>query len=58
MNEEMVASIERVMLASGAAVSVCPLGSAPDVQMSNPLEACDAANRDWRSDRARWSEDG
>ena len=33
--EEMVGSIERVMVDSGAAVSVCPLGYAPEVPMSN-----------------------
>ena len=34
-HEEMVGSIERVMVDSGAAVSVCPLGYAPEVPMSN-----------------------
>ena len=33
--EEMVGTIERVMVDSGAAVSVCPLGYAPEVSMSN-----------------------
>ena len=33
--EEMVGSTERVLVASGAAVSVCPLGFAPEVPMSN-----------------------
>ena len=32
--EEMVGSIERVMVDSGAAVSVCPLGNAPGVPVS------------------------
>ena len=32
--EEMVGSIERVMVGSGAAVSVCPLGNAPGVPVS------------------------
>ena len=34
-HEEMVGSIERVMVDSGAAVSVCPLGCAPEVPMFN-----------------------
>ena len=34
-HEEMVGSIERVMVDSGAAVSVCPLGGATEVPMSN-----------------------
>ena len=33
--EEMVGSIERVMVESGAAFSVCRLGYAPEVPMSN-----------------------
>ena len=36
-HEEMVESIERVMVDSGAAVSVCPLGYALEVPMSNHL---------------------
>ena len=35
--EEMVGQIERVMVCSGAAVSVCPLGYALEVPMSNHL---------------------
>ena len=31
----MVGSVERVMVDSGVAVSVCPLGHAPEVSMSN-----------------------
>ena len=57
-HEEMVGSIERVMVDSGAAVSVCPLVFALEVLDVQPLEACDAANRVRCSDRARWSEDG
>ena len=34
-HEGMVGSIERVMVDNGAAVSVCPLGYAPEVPMSN-----------------------
>ena len=34
-HEKMVGSIERVMVESGAAVSVCPLGYAPDIPMTN-----------------------
>ena len=34
-NEEMVGSIERVMVDNGAAVSVCPLGCAPEIPMTN-----------------------
>ena len=34
-HEEMVGSIERVMVDSEAVVSVCPLGHAPEVPMSN-----------------------
>ena len=34
-HEEMIGSIERVMVDSGAAVSVCPLGYALKVPMSN-----------------------
>ena len=34
-HEEMVVSIERVMVDRGAAVSVCPLEHAPEVPMSN-----------------------
>ena len=34
-HEEIVGSIERVMVDSGAAVSVCSLGYAPEVPMSN-----------------------
>ena len=33
--EETIGSIERVIVDSGAAVSVCPLGCAPEVPMSN-----------------------
>ena len=33
--EEMVGSIERVLVDSGAAVSVCPLGKVPEVPMLN-----------------------
>ena len=32
--EKMVGSIERVMVDSGAAVSVCPLGYAPEIPMT------------------------
>ena len=51
-------SIERVMGDSGAAVSVCLLGCAREIPMSQPLEACDAANRVWCTGRARWPRDG
>ena len=34
-HEKMVGSIERVMVDSGAAVSVCPLGYAPEIPMTN-----------------------
>ena len=34
-HEEVVGSIERVMVDSGAAVSVCPFGYAPEIPMSN-----------------------
>ena len=36
-HEEMVGSIERVTVDSGAAFSVCPLGYVPEVPMSNYL---------------------
>ena len=34
-HEKLVGSIERVMVDSGAAVSVCPLGYAPEIPMTN-----------------------
>ena len=34
-HEKVVGSIERVMVDSGAAVSVCPLGYAPEIPMTN-----------------------
>ena len=34
-HEKMVGSIERVMVDSGAAVSICPLGYAPEIPMTN-----------------------
>ena len=34
-HEKMVGSIERVMVDSGAAVSVCPLGYAPEIPTTN-----------------------
>ena len=36
-HEKMVGSIERVMVDRGAAVSVCPLGYAPEIPMTNHL---------------------
>ena len=34
-HEDMVGSFERVMVDTGAAVSVCPFGYAPEIPMSN-----------------------
>ena len=52
---EMMGSIERLMVDSGAAVSVCPLGCAPEVPMSNHSRR---ATLRTASDGARLSEDG
>ena len=57
-HEELVGSIERVMVDSGAAVSVCPLGCAREVLVSYHSRLSDAANRVRCSGTARWPEDG
>ena len=52
-HEAQVGSIERVMVDSGAAVSVCPLGYAPEIPVaSQQPKKCDE-NRVWSTDRAR-----
>ena len=52
-HEAQVGSIERVVVDSGAAVSVCPLGYAPEIPVaSQQFKKCDE-NRVWSTDRAR-----
>ena len=51
-------SIERVMGDSGAAVSVCLLGCAPEIPMSNHSRRATLQTRVWCSGRARWPQNG